>query len=122
RTGEVVSNLPERSDGIFSDCVAFSPDNRMLALGFGGKKDVSFVELWDIDRSERVAVMPAATAIPDFETTEYSGLVSALAFSPDGKHLVAGFGSLNLLGGGDQGSFPLLVYDVPTRHLIRRLE
>ena len=74
--------------------VVFSPDNRLLAAGFGGKNDVSFIELWDIDRRERLAVLPGSTEIPGFTTTESTGLVSGLTFSSDGKHLVAGFGSL----------------------------
>lgn len=119
-TGAVVSAWPARIDGLSSDSVAFSADNRVLALGFGGGQNVSFVELRDIDRGERLAEMPAASSIPDFATTPYSGIVSGLAFSPDGRFLVASFGSLNLLG-GSQGNYPLLVYDVHTRQVIRRL-
>ncbi|MFN0056573.1 MAG: hypothetical protein ACKV0T_30875, partial [Planctomycetales bacterium] len=121
-TGDAVTLLAGGSDGMRSDSVAFSPDNRLLALGYGGKQNVSFIELWDIARSEKLAVLPGTTAIPGFNTNEYSGLITGLAFSPDGKRLVAGYGSLNLLGTGNQGNFPLLVYDVPTRRLIRRLE
>jgi tetratricopeptide (TPR) repeat protein len=92
-----------------------------LAVGFGGKRDVSFIELWDIDRRQRLAVMAAATTIPGYTTDENTGLVTALVFSPDGKHLVSGFGSLSLLGSGDRGDHPLLVYDVAARRVIRRL-
>ncbi|HUY36301.1 MAG TPA: PDZ domain-containing protein [Pirellulales bacterium] len=120
-TGEVVAQLPERSDDLATHSVAFSPDNRLLAVGFGGKKDVSFIELWDIDRRERLAVLPAATTIPGFKTDEYHGLVTALAFSPDSQQLVAGFGSLAMLGWGDQGDHPLLVYDVAARRVVRYL-
>ena len=41
----------------------------MLAVGFGGGKDISFVELWDLDRGERLAVMPGTTDLPNFVTT-----------------------------------------------------
>jgi WD40 repeat protein/tetratricopeptide (TPR) repeat protein len=121
-TGELVACFPRGEDGLESDSVAFSPDNRLLALGFGGKQGVSFVELWDIDRRKRLAVLPGSTEIPNFTTTEYTGVVSGLAFSPDGKHLVAGFGSLRLLTQGDIGNYPLLVYDIAAQRVIRRLE
>ncbi|HUQ73054.1 MAG TPA: hypothetical protein VM165_26225, partial [Planctomycetaceae bacterium] len=121
-TGQVLLQLPRRSDGMSADSVAFSPDGRLLAAGFGGAKDVSLIELWDIDRRERIAELPGTTAIPGFTTTEYTGIVGALAFSPDGQQLVAGFGSLNLLGWGDRGNNPLLVYDVAAKRVVRRLE
>jgi WD40 repeat protein/tetratricopeptide (TPR) repeat protein len=121
-SGEIVAELPGENDELRSDSVAFSPDQRLLAAGFGGKQNFSQIELWDIDRRERLAVLPGSTEIPGYATTEYSGIPSALAFSPDGKYLVTGFGPLNLLGGGDQGNQPLLVYDVASRRSIRRLE
>ena len=74
--------------------MAFSPtDNRLLAVGYGGQADVSYVALWDIDAGTELARLPGATDLPDFRVDEYSGAVGALAFSPDGKYLVAGFGS-----------------------------
>lgn len=121
-TGKTVSGLLRSADGMLPDCVAFSPDNRLLALGFGGTPNVSFIELWDIDRNELLATLPGTTSIPGFSTTATTGLITALAFSPDGKQLVAGYGSLNSLPSGDRGSHPLLVYDVTTHRLIRRLE
>lgn len=121
-TGQLLLNLPERSDGLRSDSVAISPDGRLLAAGFGGRKDVSFIELWDIERRERLAELPGTTAISGFTTTEFTGFVGTLAFSADGKHLVAGFGSHGLLGWGDRGKFPLLVYDVGARRVVRQLD
>ena len=55
--------------------------------------DVSYVALWDIDAGTELARLPGATDLPDFRVDEYTGAVGALAFSPDGKYLVAGFGS-----------------------------
>ena len=136
-TGRVVRVLP-RSDDIdpdsastlsavnaatmSPDSVAFSPDNRLLAAGFGGARDVSFVELWDLDRGERLARLPGTTAIPSFKTDDTNGIVSGLAFSPDGKHLVASFGSLTSLAAGKGRNLPLAVYDVASRQVIRWLE
>lgn len=121
-TGQPVVQMTEGVDqSLSADSVAFSPDGRFLAAGYGGRQDVSYIELWDIGQRERVAVLPGSTAIPGFTTDENSGVIAGLAFSPDGKHLVAAFGSMQLLGRGDGGDFPLLVYDVATRQVIRRL-
>ena len=73
--------------------MAFSPtDHRLLAVGYGGEAGVSYVALWDIDAGREVARLPGATDLPDFRLDANSGAVGALAFSPDGKYLVAGFG------------------------------
>jgi WD40 repeat protein len=91
-TGQVVRLLSAGDKGrVYS--VAFSPtDNRLLAVGYGGQADVSHVMLWDIDAGTELARLPGATDLPDFELNGNTGTVGALAFSPDGKHLVAGFG------------------------------
>ena len=88
--------------------------------GTADTADVSYVALWDIDAGTELARLPGATDLPDFRVDENTGAVGALAFSPDGKYLVAGFGS--------SGSFtpasspnPLKVWEVATRRLIRRL-
>ena len=101
--------------------MAFSPtDNRLLAVGYGGQADVSYVALWDIDAGTELARLPGATDLPDFRVDEYTGAVGALAFSPDGKYLVAGFGSKYLLCPASSPN-PLKVWEVATRRLIRRL-
>ena len=121
-TGKTVRVIAERTDGLSPDSIAFAPDNRVLAVGFGGAKDISFVELWDLDRGERLAIMPGTTDLPRFITDERSGIVSGLAFSPDGKHLAASFGSLFSLAAGKLGNSPLAVYDVAARRVVRWLE
>ena len=80
--------------------VAFSPtDHRLLAVGYGGAADVSHVALWDIDAGTELTRLPGATDLPNFEVTEHNVAVGAVAFSPDGKYLVAGFGSRMMLMG-----------------------
>jgi WD40 repeat protein/tetratricopeptide (TPR) repeat protein len=120
-TARLVRELPGSVDRdlnpiiISGGSVAFSPDNRWLAVGSGGRNDVAHVELWDIDRGERLAVFPGTTDVPNFSTTAGRGIVSALCFSPDGKFLVAGFGSIGAASG------PVKVYDIVTRRTIRLL-
>ena len=119
-TGKLVRELSAADKGrIFS--VAFSPtDNRLLAVGYGGEADVSHVVLWDIDAGTELARLPGATDLADFRLDENTGAVGALAFSPDGKYLVAGFGSPYMYA--TRGSpNPLKVWEVATRRLIRRL-
>src|SRR5579884_12549 len=120
-TGRLVREMPasDNKASIFS--VAFSPtDNRLLALGYTGQLDVSYVALWDIDAGRELARLPAATDPPDFRMDQNTGMVSALAFSPDGKYLVAGFGSKNVYR-NESLPVPLKVWEVATRRLIRRL-
>jgi eukaryotic-like serine/threonine-protein kinase len=101
--------------------VAFSPtDSRLLAVGYGGEDDVSYVALWDIDAGTELARLPGATDLPNFQVTRISGPVAALAFSPDGKNLVAGFGSKNTLTRSGTPT-PPKVWEVASRRLIRRL-
>ena len=100
--------------------IAFSPGNRVVAAGFGGNTNTSYVVLWDIDTGERLAVLPGTTNLPDVTTDITSGVVNALEFSPDGTFLVAGFGSSNLFASEGYPT-PLKVWHVATRQLHRRL-
>ena len=51
--------------------VAFSPtDHRLLAVGYGGQADVSYVALWDIDAGTELARLPGASDLPDFRVDE----------------------------------------------------
>ena len=119
-TGRLVRELPAGEKGLISS-VAFSPtDNRLLAVGYGGAADISYVTLWDIDAGTELARLPGATDLPDFQGTKTTRWSAFCAFSPDGKYLVAGFGSKNLLVGGSFPT-PLKVWEVATRRLIRRL-
>ena len=54
-TGRLVRQLSAGDKGrVYS--VAFSPtDNRLLAVGYGGQADVSYVALWDIDAGRELA-------------------------------------------------------------------
>jgi WD40 repeat protein/tetratricopeptide (TPR) repeat protein len=101
--------------------VAFSPsDNRLLAVGYGGPAGVSYVALWDIDTAAEQARLTGATDLPDYQAQERTWQVGALAFSPDGKYLVAGFGSRPNMSPFLYRN-TLKVWDVATRRVIRRL-
>ena len=63
--------------------VAFSPDGKTLAAGYGGVGGVGGVVLWDTARRERLQEKPLAVT---------EGIVQSVAFSPDGKTLAAGYG------------------------------
>ena len=119
-TGRLVRELPagDRKGSIHS--VAFSPtDNRLLAVGYGGRQpDESYVALWDIDAGTELARLPGAADLPELDANARA--VGALAFSPDGKYLVAGFGSKTNYPGNRYAS-PLNVWEIGTRRLIRRL-
>jgi WD40 repeat protein/tetratricopeptide (TPR) repeat protein len=119
-TGRLVRELPPVDRGQITG-VAFSPtDHRLLAVGYGGEVDVSYVALWDIDAGTERARLSGATDLPDFEASPYNGQVGALAFSPDGKYLVAGFGDKTLYVTA-VSPYPLKVWEVASGRLIRRL-
>ena len=70
--------------------VAFSPDGKTLAAGYGVGGVGGGVVLWDAAARKRLADDP----LPVKE-----GDVSSVAFSPDGKTLAAGYG-VGVGGGG----------------------
>ncbi len=117
-TGQLVRELSAGDQSrVYS--VAFSPtDNRLLAVGFGEQADVSHVELWDIDAGTKLARLPGAIDLPSVGPEKHR--VGALAFSPDGKYLVAGFGAVSRHWSPGSPN-PLKVWEVATRRLIRRL-
>src|SRR5262249_32189373 len=99
----------------------FSPtDNRLLAVGHGGRADDYYVALWDIDAATELARLPGVTDLPSFRGNGGAGLVSTLAVSPDGEYLVHGFRNKKLPI-GHRSPTPLKVWDVATRRLSRLL-
>lgn len=100
--------------------VAFSPDNRTLAVGYGASRVVSHVVLWDLDRGERLARLAGTSDLPDFTTNLIDGPANALAFSPDGQYLAAGFGSPHLfrLNNTQGPAIPVKVWNVETQELV----
>ncbi len=119
-TGRLVREISAGDEGrVFS--VAFSPtDTRLLAVGYGEAADVSHVALLDIDARRAPARLPGATDLPGLHAHSEYRAVGALAFSPDGKYLVAGFGSKRLFASGALPA-PLKVWKVATRRLMGRL-
>ena len=119
-TGQQLRQLPSiASEHI--DSIAFSPkDQHLLAVGCSGPQQVSHITLWDIEAMTERARLAGATDLPNFRLRSESGSVSALAFSPDGKFLVAGFGSKSTLG-WQTSAFPLKVWEMETRQLIHHL-
>lgn len=119
-TGQVVAQLAREDDGLCIWSVAFSPDGRHLAAGIGGRDPHrARIELWDIVRRQRVGEM-LVPSLPQAIVERNRGGIFCLAFSPDGRRLVAGLHSMytnrNLVD-----DFPLLVFDVATRKLAHQL-
>ena len=80
--------------------MAFSPDGKTLAAGYGVGGVGGGVVLWDVAARKRLADDP----LPVKE-----GSVQSVAFSPDGKTLAAGYGVGVGVGGG------VVLWDVATR-------
>ena len=119
-TGRLVRELSAAGKGTITS-VAFSPtDDRLLAVGYGRRAEVSYVALWDIDAGTELARLPGATDLPEFRVDKDDAAVGALAFSPDGKYLVAGFGTkFNFTF--ERSPNPLKVWEIAKRRPIRRL-
>src|SRR5262249_10289859 len=63
-TGRLVRELSADNKGRVHS-VAFSPiDNGLLAVGYGGQADASYVSLWDIAAGTELARLPGATDLP----------------------------------------------------------
>ncbi len=119
-TGRLVRKLPPVKEGRVLS-VAFSPtDNRLLAVGYGGAANVSYVSLVDIDAAAELAGLPGSDRFAKFPRGRKLRGCRCAAFSPDGKCLVAGFGIKNFIDVQIIRT-PLKVWDVATRRLIRCL-
>jgi WD40 repeat protein len=85
--------------------VAFSPDGRTLAAGYGAA--VGGVVLWDAAARRRLSDDP----LPVKE-----GFVGSVAFSPDGRTLAAGYGA----EGYDNAVGGVVLWDVDLESWQRR--
>ena len=81
--------------------VAYSRDGKILAAGCRGG-----VMLWDVAAGRRLVDEPLAVPRGD---------VGALAISPDGRTLAAGFGALATGVGAGRADSAIVLWDVPTR-------
>jgi RNA polymerase sigma factor (sigma-70 family) len=68
--------------------VAFSPDGKVLAAGYGKGPNNGAVKLWDTGTGKEKAELRAERRLPDTPALPLS-IVESLAFSPDGKRLLA---------------------------------
>ena len=117
-TGEAVDQLAEGDTEIES--LALSPDNRLLAVGRARTIPTvaARVEVWDLDSGDRLATLQGATG-PGASEPGYSA-AETLAFSPDGRLLIAGFGRQS--SGFTNALVPVKVYDVERLTLAHQLD
>ncbi len=114
-TGRLVRELPAVAQN-FTISIAFSPSNdRLMAVGYGATSGASYVGLWDIDAGTELARLSSR-----MEADQSAGMPNAIEFSPDGKHLVVGHGSMDVLTPSSSSKL-VEVWEVASRQLIRRL-
>ena len=102
-TGEIVATLSGHR--AVAECATFSPDGKLLASG--GK--TGEIKLWDSATGQELITLYS----PDHN------LIWSLAFSPDGKYLVAAEGGLEALT--INTGHVLTVWDVSSRQLVKTL-
>jgi eukaryotic-like serine/threonine-protein kinase len=102
-TGEMVATLSGHT--AVAECATFSPDGKLLASG--GK--TGEIKLWDPATGQELITLYS----PDHNP------IWSLAFSPDGKYLVAAEGGLEALG--VETGHLLTVWDVSSRQLLKTL-
>ncbi len=100
-TGRRRAALLGHGDGVKS--VVFSPNGKLIATA--GYLDG--IKLWQTETLTQIASIPA------------TAVISSIAFSPDGKFLVAG---LDAFGVQPAAKNNAELYDVATRNLVRRFE
>jgi len=88
------------------ECVAFSSDGRTLASG-GKTGEILF---WDSATGKQIASLHS----------RYENIIWSLAFSPDGKYLVAAEGGMESLG--VVTGHLVTVWDVSSRQIVKSLE
>ena len=90
---------------------AFSPDGKILALGVS-EGVANELRLWDTARQEWIASLDLWEFFNEPWGDEwFNDAVTAVAFSPDGRKLAWGHGSL---GGGDQ-TWTIRLWEIPER-------
>jgi WD40 repeat protein len=110
RTGKPAQVLKGHTEIVQS--IAFSPDGRLLASGSSDKT----ARIWDLAKGAVVRTLAQPTPTERSQSiVGISGMVFAIAFSPDGKMLVSGGGD----GAGQAGD--LVLWDPETGKQLRRL-
>jgi WD40 repeat protein/tRNA A-37 threonylcarbamoyl transferase component Bud32 len=102
-TGEKVARLSGHT--AVAECATFSPDGKLLASG--GK--TGEIKLWDAATGQELITLYSPN----------HNLIWSLAFSPDGKYLVAAEGGLEALV--IETGHVLTVWDVSSRQLLKTL-
>ncbi len=102
-TGEKVATLTGHS--AVAECATFSPDGRLLASG----SKTGEIKLWDAASGNELSTLSS----PNHH------LIWSLAFSPDGRYLVAAEGGVESLA--IETGHLLTVWDVSSRQLLKTL-